>query len=169
MVQQRLLRAITPHPYPHPRYQGMVNGCSANGLCTSTLPPTPPREPPTSGWGGVRSLRGNWFGSLAALGMRAGQGLGTWPWGSRQLKYASLARTWSSDCEHCALGPCPLLSEQRIFTWWRFTGTSIPDHDRTSRTKTPEGLQQLTSCLSHLSYKRALLKAFGEFPWWVSS
>ena len=45
-------------------------------------------------------------------------------------------------------------------------GGGLQEHgDLTSRTKdlTPRSLQQLTTPLSYLSYKRALLKTFGEF------
>ena len=77
-----------------------------------------------------------------------------------------LARTGTLVGESCALGPCPFLSGQRItFVWQKFTGTLLPDHDLTSRTKdlTPRSLLQLTIPLPHLSCKRALLKAFREF------
>ena len=54
-----------------------------------------------------------------------------------------------------SLGTCLSLSEQRRFVWWRFTGTSLPDYDLTSRTKglTPRNLQQPTTPLPHLSRK----------------
>ena len=64
------------------------------------------------------------------------------------------------------LGNLLFLVKQRItFVWWRFIGTSLPNHDLTSRTKdlTPRSLQQLITPLPHLSHKRALLKAFGGF------
>lgn len=54
-----------------------------------------------------------------------------------------LAKTWTLEGEGWALGPWPSLSEQRSFVWWRFTGTSLPDYDLSSRTKglTPRNLQ----------------------------
>ena len=55
-----------------------------------------------------------------------------------------LARTRTLEGESWALGLCPFMSEQRItFVWWRFTGTSLPDHDLITRTKvlTPRSLQ----------------------------
>ena len=47
----------------------------------------------------------------------------------------------------------------------QITGTSVSDHDRTSRTKdlTPRGFQQLTTPLPHLAYKMALWTAFRKF------
>ena len=65
------------------------------------------------------------------------------------------------------MSPLPFLvrTENNICFGGGFTGTLSPGHDLTSRTKdlTPRSLQQLTTPLPHLSYKRALLKAFGEF------
>ena len=77
-----------------------------------------------------------------------------------------LARSWTSEGESCAWGPCPFLAEQRVtLVWWRFTGTLFtwPWCDSRIKDLTPRSLQQLTTPLPYLSWKRALLKALGEF------
>ena len=76
-----------------------------------------------------------------------------------------LARTRTSEGKVVpCLGPRPFLSGQKITFVKRFTETSLLDYERTSRTKdlVPKSLQ-LTTLLPHLSWQRALLKAFGEF------
>ena len=105
---------------------------------------------------GVRTQTGCWMNDL---------GQGNCPLHPLQGP-PTLGHAWTSKGESCALGPSPILSVQRVtFVWCRFTGTSYLTLDLTSRTKdlTPRSLQQLATPLPHLSYERALFKAFWEF------
>ena len=125
-----------------------------------------PTSHPTPHLGDLRSLR--------VSGLGTGSLSDDWWAGSGDLTLCKppteicllLTRTKTLEDESFVLGPFPFLSKQRItFIWKRFTGTSLPDHDLNSRTKslTPRSLQQLTTSLPHYSYKRALPKALGEF------
>ena len=67
-----------PSPSLQPNSSSRQPGCSRWDLVF-----------PLSHLGGLRSLRASWVSHLAPSVMTAGQGLGTWPWGSCQLRSAS--------------------------------------------------------------------------------
>ena len=133
--------------YPCPCDLMATAVCLASALLALSPPFQPPEE--LEGQLGLRCL-------APSSMMTAGQNLGTWPWGSCQLRSAFSARTWAlaggprpsgmwrfwsrvtgpvgtsqvgtwtSEGESCALGPCSLLSEQRVtFVYCRFIGTSL--------------------------------------------
>ena len=119
--------------------------------------------------GGLRSLRlpaqvGSWVpGSLSHDSWAGSGNLALRKPPAETCLLLARTRTSEGKVVPC-LGPRPFLSGQKITFVKRFTETSLLDYERTSRTKdlVPKSLQ-LTTLLPHLSWQRALLKAFGEF------
>ena len=88
--------------------------CLGSGLWAQPLPSGQPEE--------AKDQLGP--GYLAPSAMMAGWVLGTWPWGSCQLRSASSQPGVDFGGWTLCLGTWPLLSEQKItFVWWRLAGT----------------------------------------------
>ena len=92
-------------PLPHPGLRNLQSVLSAG--------PAPPR---LSGW--PEEPKGPLGpGHLAPSVMTAGQGLGAWPWGSRQLGSPPLSQNWTSERESCTWGPGPFFFSFIYISW----------------------------------------------------
>ena len=113
--------------------------------------------------GALRSLRASWVLAPGSLREDSWAEAGAWPEGAANGDLPPLQLGPGRQPDSCALRPFPFLSELRTFICLTEIYRNISY--LTSRTKalTPESLQQLTMSLPHLSKKRALLKAFGEW------